>query len=115
MALDGLQRLGVDLWIDDFGAGYANLNYLQRLSCKAVKIDRSFLAMHDHRRELLGGMINLARACGLRVVVEGIETDQDDRLVKELGCDLLQGYFLGRPMTADALRKTFGAVVAAAD
>jgi predicted signal transduction protein with EAL and GGDEF domain len=60
-ALLGLKDLGVELWIDDFGAGHANLSYLQRLTCNVVKIDRGFLDQHDKRRELLGGMISLAQ------------------------------------------------------
>src|SRR3979490_2272516 len=103
-ALLGLKDLGVELWIDDFGAGHANLGYLQRLSCNVVKIDRGFLDQHDKRRELLGGMISLAQACGLRVLAEGVETIEHDALLKELGCDLLQGYFLARPMSAESLR-----------
>jgi diguanylate cyclase (GGDEF)-like protein len=106
-ALRGLRQLGVELWIDDFGAGYANLGYLRRLSCNVVKIDRSFLQHHDKRRQLLGGMIALAQACGLRVAVEGIETAEDDELLQELGCDLLQGFLLGVPMSAEKLRASF--------
>ena len=106
-ALRGLKGLGVELWIDDFGAGYANLSYLQRLSCNVVKIDRSFLNQHHKRRELLGGMIALAQACGLRVVAEGVETAEHDELLKELGCDLLQGFLLARPMPAESLRALF--------
>ncbi len=106
-ALRGLKGLGVELWIDDFGAGYANLSYLQRLSCNVVKIDRSFLNQHHKRRELLGGMIALAQSCGLRVVAEGVETAEHDELLKELGCDLLQGFLLARPMPAESLRALF--------
>jgi diguanylate cyclase (GGDEF)-like protein len=102
--LRGLKALGVELWIDDFGSGHANLNYLQQLSCDVVKVDRSFLEEHVRRRELLGGMILLAQACGLRVAVEGVETAEHDALLQELDCDLLQGFFLARPMSSDALR-----------
>jgi diguanylate cyclase (GGDEF)-like protein len=105
--LRGLRQLGIELWIDDFGTGYANLGYLQRLSCNAVKIDRSFLQHHDKRRQLLGGMIELAQACGLRVAVEGVETAEEDELLQELGCDLLQGFLLGVPMPAEKLRALF--------
>jgi diguanylate cyclase (GGDEF)-like protein len=108
-ALLGLKDLGVELWIDDFGAGHANLGYLQRLSCNVVKIDRSFLDQHDKRRELLGGMISLAQSCGLRVLAEGVETSEHDALLKELGCDLLQGYLLARPMSAESLRALLSA------
>jgi PAS domain S-box-containing protein len=108
-ALLGLKDLGVELWIDDFGAGHANLSYLQRLTCNVVKIDRGFLDQHDKRRELLGGMISLAQSCGLRVLAEGVETIEHDALLKELGCDLLQGYLLARPMSAESLRALISA------
>ena len=103
-ALRGLKDLGVELWIDDFGVGHANIAYLQQLPCDVVKIDRSFLEQHDKRRELLTGMISLAQQCGLRVVVEGIETPEQEQLLQELGCDLLQGFLMGRPMPAEQLR-----------
>lgn len=106
-ALLGLKQLGIQLWLDDFGAGHANLNYLQHLSCNVVKIDRSFLEEHDKRRELLSGMISLAQACGLRVVAEGVETTEHDELLKELGCDHVQGFLLARPMSAENLRAVF--------
>jgi diguanylate cyclase (GGDEF)-like protein len=102
--LRGLKELGVELWIDDFGVGHANIAYLQQLPCDVVKIDRSFLEPHDKRRELLTGMISLAQQCGLRVVVEGVETPEHEQLLRELGCDLLQGFLLGRPMPAGQLR-----------
>jgi EAL domain-containing protein (putative c-di-GMP-specific phosphodiesterase class I) len=102
-SLNGLKELGVELWIDDFGVGHANIAYLQQLSCNVVKIDSSFLQLHDKRRELLRGMISLTQECGLRVVVEGVETPEHDELLRELGCDLLQGFLLGRPMPAEQL------------
>jgi diguanylate cyclase (GGDEF)-like protein len=105
--LRGLKDIGVELWIDDFGTGNANLNYLQRLPCSVVKIDRSFLDQHDRRRELLGGMISLAQSCGLRVVAEGVETAEHAALLRDLGCDLLQGFLLARPMSAESLRALF--------
>jgi diguanylate cyclase (GGDEF)-like protein len=101
--LRGLKALGVQIWLDDFGSGYANLGYLHRLSCTVVKIDRSFLAQHEKRREMLGGMIALAQACGLRVVVEGVETSDHHLLLRELGCDLLQGFLFARPMPPEQI------------
>jgi len=108
-----LKALGVELWIDDFGSGHANLSYLQQLPCSVVKVDRSFLEEHDRRRELLGGIISVAKACGLRVAVEGVETPEHAELLQELGCDLLQGFLLARPMPPDMLRASFPAKSAA--
>ena len=107
--LQELKALGVELWIDDFGSGHANLSYLQQLPCTVVKVDRSFLEEHDRRRELLGGIISVAKACDLRVAVEGVETPEHAELLQELGCDLLQGFLLARPMSSDALRASFPA------
>jgi diguanylate cyclase (GGDEF)-like protein len=106
--LSALRAIGVGLWLDDFGSGYANLEYLQHLACDVVKIDRSFLARYDKRSELLGGIISLVKACGVRVAVEGVETLEHRELLSELGCDLLQGFLLARPMPAEQLRSSFG-------
>jgi diguanylate cyclase (GGDEF)-like protein len=106
--LSALRAIGVGLWLDDFGSGYANLEYLQHLACDVVKIDRSFLARHEKRCELLGGIISLVKACGLRVTVEGVETPEHLELLSELGCDFLQGFLLARPMPAEQLRSSFG-------
>jgi diguanylate cyclase (GGDEF)-like protein len=108
--LRGLKQLGVELWLDDFGAGYANLGYLHRLSCNVVKIDRSFLAQHDKQRALLSGMIALAQGCGLRVAVEGVETADHHLLLQELGCDLLQGFLFARPMPPEQIDASLGSV-----
>lgn len=106
----GLKQLGVELWLDDFGAGYANLSYLHRLSCNVVKIDRSFLAQHEKQRALLSGMIALAQGCGLRVAVEGVETADHHLLLQELGCDLLQGFLFARPMPPEQIDASLGSV-----
>lgn len=108
--LRGLKQLGVELWLDDFGAGYANLGYLHWLSCNVVKIDRSFLAQHEKQRALLSGMIALAQGCGLRVAVEGVETADHHLLLQELGCDLLQGFLFARPMPPEQIDASLGIV-----
>jgi diguanylate cyclase (GGDEF)-like protein len=105
--LAALRALGVGLWLDDFGSGFSNLEYLQHLACDVVKIDRSFLARYEKRQELLGGIILLAHACGLRVAVEGVETTEHRQLLRELGCDLMQGFLLARPMPPEQLRASF--------
>jgi EAL domain-containing protein (putative c-di-GMP-specific phosphodiesterase class I) len=103
-----LSAIGVEIWLDDFGSGCANFEYLQYLPCHVVKIDRSFLAEYEKRRELLGGMINLAHACGLKVVAEGVETAEHQSLLQSLGCDLLQGFLLARPLPPDQLKAVLG-------
>jgi diguanylate cyclase (GGDEF)-like protein len=99
-----LSTIGVEIWLDDFGSGCANFEYLQYLPCHVVKIDRSFLAEYDKRRQLLGGMIGLAQACGMKVVVEGVETAEHQSLLHSLGCDLLQGFLLAKPLPPDQLQ-----------
>ncbi|HSH42033.1 MAG TPA: EAL domain-containing protein [Arenicellales bacterium] len=97
---------GVHFALDDFGVGYSSLSYLARLPVHALKIDRSFI--RDLGRDLRGeatirAIVALARALGLHVVAEGIETRELMEHAKFLGCDTLQGFWLGRPMPAAEL------------
>jgi diguanylate cyclase (GGDEF)-like protein len=100
-----LKQLGVTVAIDDFGTGYSSLGYLQRLSVDALKFDKCFvtgLGESGPRRRIKGdpvlrGLINIAHELGIRVIVEGVETQEQCRAVAELGCDEVQGFLLGRP------------------
>jgi diguanylate cyclase (GGDEF)-like protein/PAS domain S-box-containing protein len=95
-----LKEMGVILAVDDFGTGYASLSYLQRLPIDVVKIDRSFTAKIDgHSADivLLRGIIDLGNALELGLVAEGIETQEQHRIVRRLGCQSAQGYYFGRP------------------
>ncbi len=98
-ALASLQTMGVRLAIDDFGTGYSALAYLQRFNLDVLKIDQSFvhrLATEPERaRVTLGAIITLAHAHGLAVVAEGVETEGQARVLRELGCDLGQGWLYG--------------------
>jgi diguanylate cyclase (GGDEF)-like protein len=98
--LQQLSALGIRLSIDDFGTGYSSLSYLDRLPVHEVKIDRSFVLRLEHTEDptIMRATIALAHDLGLRVVAEGVESDLTRRLVTELGCDLVQGYGLARPM-----------------
>ena len=108
LRLRALRAIGVGLWLDDFGWGYGNFEYLQQIVCDVVKIDRSFLARSQTRRKLLAGRISRAQACGLRVAVEGVETAEQRDLARELGCDLLQGFLFARPQPPEQLRSSLG-------
>jgi diguanylate cyclase (GGDEF)-like protein len=104
--LNRLRALGVELSIDDYGTGFSCLAYLRDLPVSELKLDRTFLANvpgDDRSVAIIKSTFDLAHALGLRIVAEGIETGETLRLVTELGCDVAQGFLLGRPMPADAL------------
>ncbi|HHH47225.1 MAG TPA: EAL domain-containing protein [Thiotrichales bacterium] len=104
--LDELHRLGVRIAIDDFGTGYSSLSYLTRLPVHTIKIDRSFIhGVHADREKasLVKALSTLGRNLGLEVVAEGVETREDADYLRDEGCDLIQGYLIGRPMNADRL------------
>ncbi len=104
--LNQLRALGVGVSIDDFGTGYSCLGYLRRLPITELKIDRSFvheLAERPEDRALVAAMVTMARGCRLQLVAEGVETEAQAAVLRELGCDAYQGYGLARPMPAQAL------------
>ncbi len=104
--LERIRAIGVRIAIDDFGTGYSSLASLKKLPVDCVKIDRVFVAdMLRHRKDimLLGTVIEMAHAFDCRVVAEGVESTEQSEALKSLGCDILQGYLLGRPMPASAI------------
>jgi len=105
-SLDALRALGVRLAIDDFGTGYSSLACLRQLPVQELKIDRSLVqdvARDAHAHAVLAAVVQLAHALGLQVVAEGVELAEQRQALQALGCDLLQGYLLARPMPAEAL------------
>jgi diguanylate cyclase (GGDEF)-like protein len=100
--LTQLRQLGTEIAIDDFGTGYASLSYLRRFPASAVKIDRSFIATLDdpRTRAIVTAMIELAHALDLTAIAEGIETEHQLAVLRELDCDLGQGFLLARPQPA---------------
>ena len=109
--LDGLRNLQVPLAVDDFGTGYASLEYLRRFAFDEVKIDRSFVAGLPERINvaIISAIIALGDSLGLGVVAEGVETQaQHDKLLA-LGCGFAQGYLLQRPAAAEVISKLLGA------
>ncbi|MGA9498430.1 MAG: bifunctional diguanylate cyclase/phosphodiesterase, partial [Terriglobales bacterium] len=104
--LSELRALGVHLSIDDFGTGYSSLSRLQGFPVETLKIDRTFVSKMETDSEIVRIIIMLAHNLGLRVVAEGAETAEQVSLLKQMKCDLAQGYFFGRPgdqATAQAL------------
>jgi EAL domain-containing protein (putative c-di-GMP-specific phosphodiesterase class I) len=99
------RSMGVSLAIDDFGTGTTSLAHLPHLPIDVLKIDRSFVAnLERHADDLIvRTTIDLARSLGLRVVAEGVESEQVWRRLAHLGCNLAQGYYLCRPIPAEQL------------
>jgi diguanylate cyclase (GGDEF)-like protein len=99
--LQTLRRAGVEISVDDFGTGYCSLSYLARLPVDVLKIDRSFVVrMRDagYPRNIVAMIVSLAHTLGLKVIAEGVEDDEQLRLLKDLGCDQIQGYLVSRPV-----------------
>ena len=102
--LGRLRDLGVRLALDDFGVGYSSLARLQQLPPDIVKIDRCFIAPLTGTgagTELLAGMIDLAHRTGAMVIAEGVERPEQLQVLRDLGCDAVQGFLLGRPVPAE--------------
>jgi EAL domain-containing protein (putative c-di-GMP-specific phosphodiesterase class I) len=102
--LKQFRAMGIGMAIDDFGTGYSSLSYLARLPVSEVKIDKSFImALTDPgNRAIVEAVIKLGRAFGLRVVAEGVEDGPTWEIIRALSCDLAQGYYLSKPLPADA-------------
>jgi EAL domain-containing protein (putative c-di-GMP-specific phosphodiesterase class I) len=104
--LDALRRLGTRLALDDFGTGYSSLSYLKSGQYTTIKIDRCFVqdcVRTGEAQAVTQAVIQLAHAIGAEVVAEGVETAAELDCLKVMGCHLIQGFLLGRPMTARAL------------
>jgi diguanylate cyclase (GGDEF)-like protein/PAS domain S-box-containing protein len=99
--LDRLKALGIRISIDDFGAGYSSLSYLKRLPADVLKIDKSFtrgLGVEVEDTAIVQTIVDLAHLLGMKVVAEGVEVEEQETLLKEMGCDLGQGYHFSKPL-----------------
>ena len=104
--LDGLRGLGIGLSVDDFGTGYSSLAQLKRMPVQELKIDQSFVRELDARSEdavIVRSTIEMSHSLGLKVVAEGVEQAGALALLRQWGCDCVQGYFISRPLPAEAL------------
>jgi diguanylate cyclase (GGDEF)-like protein len=109
--LDDLAAFGVGIHIDDFGTGYSSLSYLAQLPVQTLKIDQAFVAQLSEssaNNRVVEAIVGLGKAMQLDVVAEGVETDQQYAIVRRLGCDLVQGYFIAKPMPASELLTWLG-------
>jgi diguanylate cyclase (GGDEF)-like protein len=108
--LGALQELGVKITIDDFGTGYSSLSYLKRFPVTTLKIDQSFvhnMTQNENDAAITQAVVALARSLKLRVIAEGVETEQQRRLLATYGCDAIQGYLVGPPVPAAELSHFF--------
>jgi diguanylate cyclase (GGDEF)-like protein len=106
--LEELDGMGIAISIDDFGTGYSSLAQLRRLPVRELKIDRSFISQMGTIREvehIVRSTIELGHNLGLRVVAEGVESSDTMESLREMGCDLVQGFFISKPLTAMQLEK----------
>ncbi|MGD1824749.1 Signal transduction histidine kinase NtrB, nitrogen specific [Chromobacterium violaceum] len=105
--LQALNALGLRVAVDDFGTGYSSLAQLTRLPVEVLKIDRAFVDGIGRKQQdvtLIRAIIGLGKALGLKLVAEGVESGEQLQTLRQLGCDLIQGYLFHRPMPLDALQ-----------
>ncbi len=98
------QSEGMQIWLDDFGTGFASLNLLREFKIDGLKIDKSFIdGLHTNEEDftICSAIIAMAQRLGLTIVAEGVETEAQMQILGQLGCDSLQGYLLGKPTPAE--------------
>jgi EAL domain-containing protein (putative c-di-GMP-specific phosphodiesterase class I) len=106
-----LKALGVRISLDDFGTGYSSLSYLRRMPLDKIKVDRSFVSALGHdpaAHALVRSIIGLAEVLGLETNAEGVETKAQAHMLRDEGCQEVQGYYFGQPLTAEAFLDVYG-------
>jgi len=106
--IDQIKELGIDVEIDDFGTGYASIVSLQKLRPTRLKIDRQLvnpILVDPGQRQLLASIVDIGKSMGIEVVAEGVETMEHAAILRDLGCDILQGYAFSRPLCSADLEK----------
>ncbi|MFA6809176.1 MAG: EAL domain-containing protein, partial [Eubacteriales bacterium] len=106
--LQELKKIGIDIHLDDFGSGYSSLNYLQNLPIDYVKIDKTFVDTLENSTangKITETIVELAHNLGLKVIAEGVEKKEQMDLLAKYNCDIIQGFYLGRPMSQEDMEK----------
>lgn len=110
-ALEQVMALGCSVALDNFGTGYSSLGYIRKLRFSTIKIDRTFVigAAQQSAESLaiIRAVVAMAQSLEMTTTAEGVETPEQAKLIRELGCDKIQGYYFGRPMSAEDAGKIF--------
>ncbi|WP_319001929.1 sensor domain-containing protein [Clostridium algoriphilum] len=108
--LTDIRDLGVNIALDDFGTGYSSLSYLKQLPINTLKIDKSFIdniVTNEREKSIVDGIIQLAQKIDLEVIAEGAESKEQIRLLKQMGCNQIQGYYFSKPLPASEIEEKF--------
>nr|WP_242835007.1 EAL domain-containing protein [Clostridium sartagoforme] len=103
-----IKKIGIKVSLDDFGAGYSSLNILKNIPIDIIKLDKLFLDKRDISEKgkiVIKNIINMANELGLEVVAEGVEFPEQSQFLKSVGCEVVQGYLYGKPMTIREFEK----------
>ncbi|HEX9027499.1 MAG TPA: bifunctional diguanylate cyclase/phosphodiesterase [Clostridium sp.] len=106
--IEKLKELGVRVSLDDFGTGYSSLSYLKKLPINNLKIDKTFIddiVISQDSKSILEAIVQLAHTLNLEVIAEGIETSEQSRILKEIKCDIAQGYYYNKPISSEEIEK----------
>jgi len=108
--LKEIKILGIKVALDDFGTGYSSLSYLKALPIDVLKLDRSFvieIEKDDISKNIILAIIDLAKILKIATIAEGVETKEQAELLKEMGCDMIQGYYYSRPLPTDIFEELY--------
>ena len=103
--MERLSRGGFEVWMDDFGSGYSSLNTLKDYTFDEIKIDMAFLSQFTEKsQDIIRAIVRMAKGIGIHTLVEGVETREQAEFARSIGCELLQGYYFGKPMALPELK-----------